>query len=105
MNIWIKCAKDNAKAVGVVRLLWDGGYIAFYQILSWILNIRDRGIGIKLVETCFDRIKADVKPGYKVNMCLLAAKGEEPFHEEFGFDERSNERLGAGMDQWLVFEK
>ena len=24
----VLCAKDDDKAVGVVRLLWDGGYIA-----------------------------------------------------------------------------
>ena len=25
----VKCVRNNAKAIGVVRLLWDGGYIAF----------------------------------------------------------------------------
>ncbi|WP_442857343.1 hypothetical protein [Butyrivibrio sp. YAB3001] len=38
-----------------------------------------------LVETCIDRIKADAKPGYKVKMCLMAAKGKEPFYKKFPF--------------------
>ncbi|MBO5451079.1 MAG: hypothetical protein J6A11_05985 [Lachnospiraceae bacterium] len=25
----VLCARDNGRAVGVMRLLWDGGYIAF----------------------------------------------------------------------------
>ena len=45
-----------------------------------------------------------MKPGYKVKMCLMAAKGKEPFYEKFGFSERPNENLGAGMDQWFLLE-
>ena len=42
---------------------------------------------------------------YKVKMCLLAAKGKEPFYEKLGFVERPNDRLGAGMDQLFILEE
>ena len=101
----IKCVRDNEKAIAVVRLLWDGGYIAFLSDVIVDPDYQGQGIGRKLVETCIDRIKADSKPGYKVKMCLMAAKGKEAFYKKFGFDERPNEKLGSGMDQWFIFEE
>jgi GNAT superfamily N-acetyltransferase len=100
----IKCARDEEKAIGVVRLLWDGGYIAFLSDVIVDPDYQGQGIGKKLVESVIQRVKADMKPGYKVKMCLMAAKGKEPFYEKFGFSERPNENLGAGMDQWFLLE-
>ena len=100
----ITCARDGEQAVGVVRLLWDGGYIAFLSDVIVDPDYQRQGIGKKLVESAIQRVKADMKPGSKVKMCLMAAKGKEPFYEKFGFSERPNENLGAGMDQWFTLE-
>ena len=100
----VRCARDENKAIGVVRLLWDGGYIAFLSDVIVDSKYQGQGIGKKLVESIIERVKADMKPGYKVKICLLAAKGKEPFYEKFGFSERPNDKLGAGMDQWFEFE-
>ena len=100
----VRCARDENKAIGVVRLLWDGGYIAFLSDVIVDPKYQGQGIGKKLVESIIERVKADMKPGYKVKICLLAAKGKEPFYEKFGFSERLNDKLGAGMDQWFEFE-
>lgn len=62
------------------------------------------GIGRFLVESTIRRMKDDMKPGYKVKLNLMAAKGKEPFYEKFGFVQRPNENLGAGMDQWYEVE-
>ena len=86
------------------------GYAGAWVILdeSHITNIavlesaRGRGIGRKLVETVIQRIKDDMKPGYKVKLTLNSSKGKEPFYEKFGFRERPNEEAGAAMDQWLT---
>ncbi len=95
-------AREDDKAVGVVRLLWDRGYIAFLSDVIVDPAYQGQGIGKRLVETCIEKIKTDMNPGYKVKMCLLAAKGKEQFYKKLGFDERPNENLGAGMDQWIV---
>lgn len=100
----VRCARDENKAIGVVRLLWDGGYIAFLSDVIVDPKYQGQGIGKKLVESIIERVKADMKPGYKVKICLLAAKGKESFYEKFGFSERPNDKLGAGMDQWFEFE-
>lgn len=100
----IVCVRDDDKAIGVVRLLWDGGYIAFLSDVMVDPDYQGQGIGRHLVECAIKRVKDDMKPGYKVKMCLMAAQGKEPFYEKFGFEVRPNDRLGAGMDQWFELE-
>lgn len=98
------CARDGEKAVGVVRLLWDCGYIAMLSDVIVDPEYQGQGIGRFLVESTIRRMKDDMKPGYKVKLNLMAAKGKEPFYEKFGFVQRPNENLGAGMDQWYEVE-
>ena len=100
----ILCARDEGKAVGIMRLLWDGGYIAFLSDVIVDPQYQGQGIGKTLVNSCIRKIKEDMKPGYKVKLNLMAAKGKEPFYKKFGFEERPNDNLGAGMDQWFVLE-
>ena len=101
----VLCARDeNDKAIGVVRLLWDGGYVAFLSDVIVVPEYQGQGIGRTLVEAVIKRIKDDMKPGYKVKLNLNSAKGKEPFYEKFGFQIRPNEDAGAGMDQWLTLE-
>ena len=97
----ILCVRDDEKAIGVVRLLWDGGYIAFLSDVIVDAAYRGQGIGKTLVESCLIQLKKDMKPGYKVKITLNSAKGKEPFYEKFGFKVRPNDDAGAGMDQWL----
>ena len=100
----IRCVRDDEKAVGVVRLLWDEGHIAFLSDVIVDAAYRGQGIGKTLVESCLIQLKKDMKPGYKVKITLNSAKGKEPFYEKFGFRVRPNDDAGAGMDQWLINE-
>ena len=96
--------RDGEKAIGLVRLLWDGGYIAFLSDLIVDPMYQGQGIGRELVETVIRRIRDDMKPGYKVKLTLNSSKGKEPFYANFGFKVRPNEDAGAAMDQWLTAE-
>jgi len=100
----VLCARDEGKAIGVVRLLWDTGYIAFLSDVIVDPDYQGQGIGRTLVEACINRLKADMKPGYKVKLTLNSAKGKEPFYEKFGFKVRPNEDAGPAMDQWFISE-
>lgn len=101
----IICARDQGKAVGCVRLLWDRGYIAYLSDVIVDPAYQGRGIGRDMVERCINHLKAGMKPGYRVKLSLMSAKGKEEFYEKFGFVVRPNESVGAGMDQWIVWEK
>lgn len=98
------CARDGGKAVGAARLLWDGGYVAFLSDVVVDPAYQGQGIGRALVEAVMQRIRDDMKPGYKVKLTLNSARGKEPFYEKFGFRERPNEDAGPAMDQWLTAE-
>ena len=100
----VLCARDNGRAVGVMRLLWDGGYIAFLSDVMVDPEYQGRGIGKVLIESSIQKIKNDIKPGYKVKLNLMAAKGKEAFYEKFGFSCRPNDKVGAGMDQWITID-
>ena len=100
----VLCVRDDDKCIGVMRLLWDGGYVAFLSDVVVAPEYQGQGIGRKLVEACIQRIKDDMKPGYKVKLNLCSAKGKEPFYKKLGFDERPNDRVGAGMDQWILLD-
>jgi GNAT superfamily N-acetyltransferase len=99
---FVICVREDEKAIGVVRLLWDGGYVAFLSDLVVDPAYQGQGIGRKLVETVIQRIRDTMKPGYKVKLTLNSSRGKEPFYEKFGFRERPNEDAGAAMDQWLI---
>lgn len=43
----------------------------------------------------FETVESD-----NVMICLLSAKGKEPFYARYGFIERPNEIYGAGMIQF-----
>ena len=99
------CVRNDDEAIGVVRLLWDGGYVAFLSDVIVDPRFQGQGIGRTLVESVIKRIKDDMKPGYKVKLNLNSAQGKEPFYEKFGFKIRPNDENGAGMDQWLTCEE
>ena len=81
---------------------YQSGYVAFLSDVIVAPEYQKQGIGKKLVESVIQRIKDDMKPGFKVKLNLNAAKGKEPFYEKLGFKVRPNEDTGAGMDQWLT---
>lgn len=98
---YIVCVRDQGKAVGCARLLWDQGYIAYLADVIVDPAYQGRGIGREIVERCINHLKASMKPGYKVKLNLMSAKGKEEFYEKFGFVVRPNDIFGAGMDQWI----
>ena len=57
------CVRDDDKAIGVARLLWDGGYIAFLSDVIVVPEYQGQGIGRTLVESCIAKLKNDMKPG------------------------------------------
>ena len=101
---YVLCVRDDEKAIGVVRLLWDGGYIAFLSDVIVDYPYQGLGIGRTLVEACIKKLNEDMKPGYKVKLNLNSAKGKETFYEKFGFKVRPNDDAGPGMDQWFIKE-
>lgn len=94
-------ATEDGKAVGLARLISDGGYVsAIYDVIV-LPEYQRQGIGMALMQKVMDYIWTNLEEGEEQMICLFAAKGKEPFYKKFGFLERPNNSLGAGMTQWV----
>lgn len=99
----ISC-KDGDQTVGIARMIWDRGYIAFLSDVIVHPDYQGMGIGKEMVTRLLGDMKGQLKPGWKVKVNLMAASGKEPFYQKLGFSVRPNEYSGAGMDMWLQLD-
>jgi len=94
-------AYDADTAVGLARLITDGGYVsAIYDVIVNPSH-QKQGIGKALMNKVLEYIMSDLEVDENQMICLFAAKGKEDFYKKFGFLERPNEAVGAGMTQWV----
>lgn len=97
----IVSCRDGEKTIGCARLIWDGGYVAYIADVIVLPEYQLHGIGREMMSRIMQYLQSRMKPGWRIMVTLLAAKGKEGFYKEFGFFERPNESLGAGMCQWI----
>ena len=100
--LFIVTAVAGGKTVGLTRVGGDGGYTIFITDVIVLPEYQKRGIGKQLMAKAMDFIKNDyIKKGQAVIVYLMSNKGLEHFYKQFGFEERPNEKFGAGMTQWV----
>ncbi|MBP5492233.1 MAG: GNAT family N-acetyltransferase [Clostridiales bacterium] len=95
------CLRKDGKPIGIGRAVSDQGYVIYIADVIVSPEYQGQGLGRTIMEELMLRIKATLKPGYKVMVTLMAAKGKEEFYNKFGFVNRPSERFGCGMHQWL----
>ena len=92
----------DGEAVGFVRLLWDGGYVAYLAEVMVTERCRHNGLASQMVGRLVEKLRSEKKEGWQIAVYLMAAKEKEGFYQRFGFRTRPDERVGSGMDMWLV---
>ncbi len=100
-SAFIVSCMDGEKTIGCARLIWDGGYVAYIADVIVLPEYQSRGIGREMLSRVMEYINSQLKPGWRIMINLLAAKGKEGFYKKFDFVERPNENFGAGMCQWI----
>ena len=98
------CFRVDGKPVAIGRAVSDHGYVVYIADVIVVPEYQGQGLGRKVMEYLLEQIKASLKPGYKVMISLLAAKGKEKFYNKFGFVNRPSEDFGCGMHQWYLAE-
>ena len=98
------CFRVDGKPVAIGRAVSDNGYVVYIADVIVVPEYQGQGLGRKVMEYLLEQIKASLKPGYKVMISLLAAKGKEKFYNKFGFVDRPSEDFGCGMHQWYLAE-
>lgn len=98
------CFRVDGKPVAIGRAVSDHGYVVYIADVIVVPEYQGQGLGRKVMEYLLEQIKASLKPGYKVMISLLAAKGKEKFYNKFDFVDRPSEDFGCGMHQWYLAE-
>ena len=96
----ISAVYDN-KTVGVTRVVSDGGYIVIIVDVIVSPDFQGNGIGKMMMGKAMDFIKSNLSEGQFVFVNLMAAKDKESFYSRFGFETRPNNKVGAGMTQYV----
>jgi len=97
-------ANINGKAIGLSRVVSDGGYIVIVVDVMVLPEYQGNGIGKIMMQKVMDYIKDSIKSGQCAFVNLMAAKDRESFYSQFGFEARPNEKVGAGMTQLIIHE-
>ena len=95
------CFREEGKPIAIGRAISDRGYVVYIADVIVLPEYQGKGLGREIMNTIMDRIRASLKPGYRVMITLMAAQGKEGFYKKFGFIERPTEFYGCGMHQWL----
>lgn len=98
---YLVSAFDGKKAVGMARVLTDGGCVALLLDVVVLPEYQGMGIGKTMIQMSMTYIKSTLKNGEIAYVCLMAAPGKEEFYKKFGFEARPNDYQGAGMTQWV----
>jgi len=97
----VKAVDENGYILGMGRIVGDGAVICYIQDLVVIPEAQGKGVGSMIINALIDYVKSIKDEGSTMMLCLMCAKGREPFYEKHSFIARPTEALGPGMIQYL----
>ncbi len=100
-SAYLTVACDDQIPIGMARVVSDGGYMTLIADVMVLPSYQGKGIGRKLLENVNQWLDALGKDGDCLMVNLMSTPGNEPFYEKFGFQQRPNEHMGAGMVRWI----
>lgn len=90
-------AYENNNAVGMVRLIGDGGMSFYIKDFAVIPSFQSKGVGTILMENIERYIKENIDENWAVSLELISTKEAVEFYKKKGFEERPCEWDGPGM--------
>ncbi len=97
----VKAVDDNGYLLGMGRIVGDGAVICYIQDLVVIPEAQGKGVGSMIINALIDYVKGIKEDDTTMMLCLMCAKGREPFYEKHSFIARPTDALGPGMIQYL----
>lgn len=97
----VKAVDENGYLLGMGRIVGDGAVICYIQDLVVIPEAQGKGVGSMIINSLIDYVKSIKEEGTTMMLCLMCAKGREPFYEKHNFMARPTAKLGPGMIQYL----
>lgn len=97
----VKAVDEQGNVLGMGRVVGDGAVISYIQDLVVVPEAQGSGLGSRIIERLIQYVESIREPGTTMMLCLMCAKGREPFYEKHHFVARPTDALGPGMIQYL----
>lgn len=95
------CAYMDGEPVGMGRIVGDGAVISYVQDLVVLPKAQGQRVGSAILDKLKAYAEGITEPGSRMMLCLMCAKGREPFYEGHGFIARPTDALGPGMIMYI----
>lgn len=100
-SVYTIAAYEDSLAVGTARVVGDGTYMALIIDVMVDPEYQKRGIGYHMMKTIMEELEKSAGDKDVLMINLMSVYGRESFYKNFGFVERPNKTMGAGMCRWL----
>lgn len=98
---FVKAVDTNGRIAGMGRIVGDGAVICYIQDLIVSPDCQGLGIGSLIITRLIEYAREIREDDTTMMLCLMCAKGREPFYLKHGFMSRPTDTLGPGMIQYL----
>ena len=88
---------DDDKIIGYGRLIGDTICFIYIHDIMVVPEYQAKGIGTLIMHKLLEKIEEIKKENPSLRVYLGASKDRESFYKKFGFIERTDANLGAGM--------
>lgn len=89
-------------AIGMSRLIWDGGTVALIQDILVVPQYQMQGIEIEMITRICDFLSSKLKPGYGIQVDAKVWSNQEEIFEQLGFQVSTPQRRGVPMHVCLT---
>ncbi len=90
-------AFDGEKAVGMARLIGDGGMSFYIKDFAVVPEYQSKGVGTLILYAIKKYIKEHIKSDWAVSLELISSKEAVGFYRKHCFEERPCDWDGPGM--------
>ena len=81
----------------MARLIWDGGAVALIRDIIVVPDYQMQGIEAELIRQILDFLNTKLKPGFGIQVDVMAWSNQEKIYESLGFQASIPQRRGRPM--------